>query len=250
MSPADSLAAQLVRDCGAEYRQAPGAAAADAGGAAGASGGAASPAGGSAADGAGEAGEIAASAVPAKGAGGKEQASAAAAPQSPPAKGAAPSGSGSGAALGSGLSAYVDSLGRPVDLIFECTGYSPLAFEAMGALGPNGVLALLGVTPADRKLEIPSDALNQEIVLENKCVLGSVNASRKDFETGLYRLGEMQRRYPELLAGLITNRLKLEDVPQLDFAQIPIKAVVDVVPQAQWADMVKPSTEPAYSFSV
>ncbi|MEC0266503.1 glucose 1-dehydrogenase [Paenibacillus anseongense] len=151
---------------------------------------------------------------------------------------------------GGGLKAYAEGLGKPIDFVLECTGFSPLAFEAMVVLAPNGVLALLGVTPADRKLEISSDMLNQSMVLENKCVIGSVNAARKDFETAIYRLQQMERVYPGWLDRLVTNRMKLEAVPKLDFASIPIKAVVDIVPMEQWRGLVKQTNEVEYSFSV
>lgn len=148
------------------------------------------------------------------------------------------------------LTQFAERLGKRIDLIFECTGYSPLAFEAMSALGANGVLALLGVTPGKRTQEVPTDAINFEMVLENKCMLGSVNASRKDFETGLYRLQQMHERFPDALAGIITERIRLEDVPGLDFKRIAVKAVVDVVPVEQWESLVHQTKDAAYSFSV
>src|ERR687888_1090486 len=51
------------------------------------------------------------------------------------------------------------------DLIFEATGYSPIAFDSMQALGKNGVLVLSSVTGGDRRIEIPSDKINLEFVL-------------------------------------------------------------------------------------
>ncbi|XOK63306.1 glucose 1-dehydrogenase [Paenibacillus elgii] len=163
---------------------------------------------------------------------------------------AALAGSG-GAPAVSALGAFLQRNDRRADLIFECTGYSPLAFDAMAALGPNGVLALLGVTPGNRSIRISSDQINQELVLENKCVLGSVNASRKDFETGLYRLKQMEARFPGLLGRLMTDRLTLQQVPQLDFGRIAVKAVVDLVPREQWTGLVRHEAgEVAYSFSV
>ncbi|KIL39824.1 glucose dehydrogenase [Gordoniibacillus kamchatkensis] len=160
-------------------------------------------------------------------------------------------GSGSAAGGGStGLKDYAAQLGGKIDLIFECTGYSPLAFEAIDALGPNGVLALLGVTAGERKLEIPSDRLNEEIVLENKCIIGSVNASRKNFETGLYRLQQMEEKFPGLLARMVTNRLTMDQLPGIDFGGIEIKAVVDIVPPVQWGQLVSEAAGAAYSFSV
>ncbi|MFC0212347.1 glucose 1-dehydrogenase [Paenibacillus chartarius] len=154
------------------------------------------------------------------------------------------------AAEGAALADWVSGSGLRPDMIWECTGHSPLAFEAMGALGPNGVLALLGVTPGKRSQTVPVDALNMELVMENKCVLGSVNASRKDFETGLYRLKLMQEKYPDVLRGIVTDRLQLEDVPVLEFGSVEIKAVVDVVPVREWDGLVTQTKDVAYSFSV
>ena len=46
----------------------------------------------------------------------------------------------------------------PFDFILEGTGFSPLVFEAMEALGKNGVLAMVSVTGGDRKLEVPAES--------------------------------------------------------------------------------------------
>src|SRR5690348_1406060 len=45
----------------------------------------------------------------------------------------------------------------PFDLIFEATGYSPVVFDSMQALGKNGVLVLSSITGGDRKIEVPAD---------------------------------------------------------------------------------------------
>jgi threonine dehydrogenase-like Zn-dependent dehydrogenase len=66
----------------------------------------------------------------------------------------------------------------PFDLIFEATGYSPVVFESMRALGKNGVLVLSSVTGGDRKVEVPADKINLEFVLGNKVMVGTVNANR------------------------------------------------------------------------
>src|SRR3954467_7677049 len=52
----------------------------------------------------------------------------------------------------------------PWDLIFEATGYSPIVFDAMQALGKNGVLVLASVTGGDKKVEVPADTINQGFV--------------------------------------------------------------------------------------
>jgi threonine dehydrogenase-like Zn-dependent dehydrogenase len=96
----------------------------------------------------------------------------------------------------------------PFDLIIEGTGYSPLVFEAMGALGKNGVLVLVGITGGNRHVEIPSDRINQGFVLGNKVVVGSVNASRADFERGVADLAQAELSHPGWLGRLLTHPVK------------------------------------------
>jgi threonine dehydrogenase-like Zn-dependent dehydrogenase len=219
LSPEDSVQAKLVRGCGATYHQA-------------ASG--QKQAGGGSVDKQATGGSSSAGGNDAVGV-----------------KADTGSGTANAAAKNGGtLTELAAGFGKHIDMIWECTGYSPLAFEAMGVLGPNGVLALLGVTPGKKTETLPIDTLNMNMVLENKCVLGSVNAARKDFETGLYRLQQMHERYPDVLAGIVTDRLRLEDVPGIDFSKFAIKAVVDVVPVEQWEGLVKQTSDIAYSFSV
>jgi len=96
----------------------------------------------------------------------------------------------------------------PFDLIIEGTGYSPLAFEAMDSLAKNGVLVLLSVTGGDRHIEIPADRINQGFVLGNKVLVGSVNASRADYMTGVSDLAQTELAYPHWLDKLLTHRVK------------------------------------------
>jgi len=103
----------------------------------------------------------------------------------------------------------------PFDLIFEATGFSPLAFQAMGALGRNGVLVLASVTGGDRRVEIPSDALNLGFVLGNKVMVGTVNASRRDFEASVANLASSEARWPGWATRLLTHRVDgLTDCPK------------------------------------
>jgi glucose 1-dehydrogenase len=93
----------------------------------------------------------------------------------------------------------------PFDLIFEATGFSPLAFEAAEVLAKNGVLILASVTGGDRKAEIPSDTINQGFVLGNKVMVGTVNASRDDFDRGVTDLVRAEAFYPGWLGKLLTT---------------------------------------------
>src|SRR6058998_3958235 len=73
----------------------------------------------------------------------------------------------------------------PFDVIFEASGFSPLAFQAAEALGKNGVLLLSSVTGGEKKIEVNADMINQGFVLGNKVMVGTVNASRADFVSGV-----------------------------------------------------------------
>jgi len=96
----------------------------------------------------------------------------------------------------------------PFDLVFEATGYSPVVFDSMRALGKNGVLVLSSVTGGDRKIEIPADKINLEFVLGNKVMVGTVNANRECFESGVRDLSQAELEYPGWLKRLLTHPVK------------------------------------------
>lgn len=102
------------------------------------------------------------------------------------------------------------------DLIFEATGYSPIVFDSMQALAKNGVLVLSSVTGGDRKTEVPADKLNLEFVLGNKVMVGTVNANREYFESGVGDMSKAELEYPGWLARLLTHPVKgLENYAEL-----------------------------------
>jgi glucose 1-dehydrogenase len=96
----------------------------------------------------------------------------------------------------------------PFDLIFEATGYSPVVFESMQALGKNGVLVLSSVTGGDRRIEVPADKLNLEFVLGNKVMVGTVNANREYFELGVRDIAQAEAEYAGWLGRLLTHPVK------------------------------------------
>jgi threonine dehydrogenase-like Zn-dependent dehydrogenase len=96
----------------------------------------------------------------------------------------------------------------PFDIIFEATGFSPVVFESMQALGKNGVLVLSSVTGGDRKIEVPADKINLEFVLGNKVMVGTVNANREYFEMGVKDLAQAEAEYPGWLRRLLTHPVK------------------------------------------
>lgn len=98
----------------------------------------------------------------------------------------------------------VKQTGRP-DLIVDATGSSQLAFDAMRHVGHNGVVVWTGITGGDRQVELPADQINLEWVLGNKLLLGSVNANRRHFESGIRDLALGDMMYPGVLEKILTH---------------------------------------------
>jgi threonine dehydrogenase-like Zn-dependent dehydrogenase len=123
-----------------------------------------------------------------------------------------------------------------VDLVFECTGFSPIIFDAAHhLLAKNGVMVLSSITGGDRTTEVPSDALNLELVLGNKVLVGTVNANREHFEAGVRDLAVAKEQYEGWLPRLLTHPVHgLEAWPDalklLSGADGVIKVFVEVSP--------------------
>ncbi|MDS0276642.1 glucose 1-dehydrogenase [Halomicroarcula sp. S1AR25-4] len=111
-----------------------------------------------------------------------------------------------------------------IDYMYEATGFAPHAIETVHALAPNGVGALLGI-PEPWDFEVDGGSLHNELVLHNKCLVGTVNSHVKHFEYAIDTLEDM----PEwLLDDLITTVAEPENVtPAFVDDDDQIKAVVE-----------------------
>jgi len=123
----------------------------------------------------------------------------------------------------------------PFDIIFEATGFSPIVFESIQALGKNGVLVLSSVTGGDRLIEIPADKINLEFVLGNKVMVGTVNANREYFEMGVRDMAQAEAEYAGWLDQLLTHPVSglenyVEMFDKLTTARGAIKVFCEVAP--------------------
>ena len=117
----------------------------------------------------------------------------------------------------------------PYDIIFEATGFSPVVFESMQALGKNGVLILSSVTGGNREVMVPADRINLDFVLGNKVMVGTVNANREYFESGVRDMAQAESEYPGWLSRLLTHPVRgLENYSQLFEALNGAKGVIKV----------------------
>ena len=111
----------------------------------------------------------------------------------------------------------------------EATGTSAVAFECLRLVGANGAVILTSVTGAKRSTLLPADLINQNLVLDNVLVLGTVNAKSDDFRQGIADLAEAEGRWPGFLGALITRRVSLADAARaLSHDPSQIKTVVEM----------------------
>jgi threonine dehydrogenase-like Zn-dependent dehydrogenase len=118
---------------------------------------------------------------------------------------------------------------HPFDFTLDATGVAALELRLIDALGPNGVYVLTGIPGAGKAFQIAGAELISRLVLRNQVVLGSVNESVNNFEQAISDLAHAQLRWPRYLGGLITHRLRPEQLPDAIGTRQPdvIKTVVD-----------------------
>jgi threonine dehydrogenase-like Zn-dependent dehydrogenase len=103
----------------------------------------------------------------------------------------------------------------PFDLIFEATGASQVVFESMQAVAKNGALVLSSVTGGNKKVEVPADRINLDFVLGNKLLVGTVNANREYFESGVRDMALGQAMYAGWMNQLLTHPVEgLDNYPE------------------------------------
>jgi threonine dehydrogenase-like Zn-dependent dehydrogenase len=96
-----------------------------------------------------------------------------------------------------------------IDLIYEATGASRLAFDALRVLGPNGVFVFTGVPGRRGPVEIDTDLIMRRLVLDNQVVFGTVNAGRNAYEAAVRDLTQFMARFPAAVRGLLTGRFPI-----------------------------------------
>ena len=102
-----------------------------------------------------------------------------------------------------------------IDVVYEATGASGLAFAAVERLGVNGVFVLTGV-PGEKSPEaVESARIMRRLVLQNQVIFGTVNAGRSAHEDAVRDLAVFARRWPGALEALITDRITLAEVPDV-----------------------------------
>ena len=96
------------------------------------------------------------------------------------------------------------------DVVVEAAGNAQLMADALGLLGRSGVACLLGIDGRDQTVHIPGRVIGVDTVLENRVLVGSVNAERRDWLAGVEALDRARQRWPGALEQLIGLRVPLD----------------------------------------
>ena len=97
-----------------------------------------------------------------------------------------------------------------VDLVYEATGASRLAFDMVKYLGANGIFIFTGVPGRKGPVEVDTDLMMRNLVLKNQVVFGTVNAGRDAFEASIRDVGIFSQRWPEAVKSVITGRFRMD----------------------------------------
>jgi threonine dehydrogenase-like Zn-dependent dehydrogenase len=115
-----------------------------------------------------------------------------------------------------------------VDLVYEAAGASQLAFDVLPHLTANAVFIFTGVPGRKERITVAGDEIMKNVVLQNQIVVGTVNASRGDFERAVADLGEFVRRWPDATRSIITGRFGMDAFCEQAGAHEGIKRVIEV----------------------
>jgi threonine dehydrogenase-like Zn-dependent dehydrogenase len=124
------------------------------------------------------------------------------------------------------LEALAQEVGN-VDLVYEATGASRLAFDMIRHLGTNGIFIFTAVPGRKGPIEVDTDLMMRNLVLKNQVIFGTVNAGRDAFENSIRDVGTFIKRWPQAVKSLITGRYPMEAHREILLGRSPgIKNVI------------------------
>lgn len=125
---------------------------------------------------------------------------------------------------------FTDLIGH-AHFIYEATGVSQLAFQAITALSPNSILVFTGVPGLGAHKELDTDTLMRNMVLKNQVILGTVNADAAAYVSAIRHIGTFVERWPTVLDTVISGRFPLDAYRDLLLGQTSgIKNVLSFEP--------------------
>ena len=102
----------------------------------------------------------------------------------------------------------ITDIGVQPDIVIECTGYGPLAFDLTSVVAKDAVVCLAGISGGSREVPTSLNVINKQMVLENIVLFGSVNAARRHYEQAAAALAKADIGW---LARLVSRKVALSD---------------------------------------
>ena len=120
-------------------------------------------------------------------------------------------------------------LSKGIDLVYEATGASALAFRVLKELGTNGVFVFTGVPGRKHPVEVETGTIMRNLVLKNQVLFGTVNADANAFQSAVERLERCLHQWPAAVRSLVSNRWRIDEAATILTEYVPgIKHVVQM----------------------
>ena len=127
--------------------------------------------------------------------------------------------------LGATYHTSLDEVPEP-DVVIEATGSGEVVFGALRGTARNAITVLTGLSSRSRTLNVPAGAINDELVMDNDVVVGSVNANRRHYDRAVEALEVADRAW---LERLISRRVPLGQwTAVFERREDDVKVVVDL----------------------
>jgi glucose 1-dehydrogenase len=113
-------------------------------------------------------------------------------------------------ATGGGRLAELASSAEGFDLVIEAAGDAQVMLDALALLRRNGVACLLGVDGREQQVALDGRVLGVDAILQNRALIGSVNAHERDWRRSVEQLDRARARWPDLLDQLVGLRVPVD----------------------------------------
>jgi threonine dehydrogenase-like Zn-dependent dehydrogenase len=96
------------------------------------------------------------------------------------------------------------------DVVIEATGDAQVMIDALGLLRRNGVACLLGIDGRPHRVCLDGQVIGVDAILQNRALLGSVNANRIDWHAAVDQLDRARERWPDALEAFVGLRAPVD----------------------------------------
>jgi glucose 1-dehydrogenase len=96
------------------------------------------------------------------------------------------------------------------DVVIEAAGDAQVMLDTLGLLRRNGVACLLGVDARGRDVSVDAPVLGVDMILQNRALVGSVNAHRRDWDAAVDGLDRARRRWPDAVDEFVGLRVTVD----------------------------------------